>query len=98
MTPAESTNKGIITKTNPNFIDPKELTNTLTMAGEFKNPIDVPFNSIDLGYILRKRFERICHEMDDWVLILCSFTLVLDFHLNKFLGDITELQINLNNI
>lgn len=72
--------------------------NSLQDVEKFKNPIDVPVNHTDLSLILRKRLERINHEMDDFTLIVCNFSLAVDYELDKFVKDMAELQYNLNRI
>lgn len=65
--------------------------NSLKDAEQFKNPIEVPVNHTDLSLILRKRLERINHEMDDFTLIVCNFSLAVDYELEKFVKDMAEL-------
>jgi hypothetical protein len=76
----------------------RQLMNSLQDAEMFKNPIEVPVNHTDLSLILRKRLERINHEMDDFTLIVCNFSLAVDYELEKFVKDMAELQHNLNRI
>ena len=65
---------------------------------KYENPIDIPVNNIDLSLILRKRLERINHEMDDFSLIMCNFAIAMDFEIEKFIKDMGELTNNLNRI
>ena len=72
-------------------INTRLFMNSLQDVEKFSNPVDVPVNHTDLSLILRKRLERINHEMDDFTLIVCNFSLAVDYELEKFVKDMAEL-------
>lgn len=52
----------------PSSLNTRNFMNTMAMGDSYINPTDIPVNCTDLSLIVRKRFERINNEMNDYIL------------------------------
>ena len=62
------------------------------------NPSEIPQNNTDISFILRKRLERICSEIDIFHYVIELFAQTFDEELLNFTNNMTQLHINLNNV